>query len=263
MSYSLRHIQQGFSRHADEYDRHAELQHSVLYNALKQLRPYFRHYMRLLDAGCGTGFLLELLENSDTNFNMFGCDIAEGMCQRAKSRPAENHPHYIACADVEALPFPDACMDMAISSLTMQWVNHSKKALSELHRVLIPDGRCLITTFGPMTLQELRHSFSGVDTLPHVSEFAPIESMQKWAEEVGFVVENASAEFRCHYYKDVKELMNSMRVIGATNKLGERRKTLTGKNRFRIMEQVYREHYESDRGIPASWEVLYLLLRKA
>lgn len=261
--FSQRHVRQGFSAHAHQYDTHAQLQQSVLFNALRELEPHFVPDMRLLDAGCGTGYLVELLRYNEVPFEVFGCDMALGMCREARERYSELHPQHIACGDITALPFADASCDMAVSSLTLQWVHEPQQALQELHRVLADGGRAMLTTFGPMTLQELRESFAVADKLPHVSDFPLGEELQKTAEAAGFVVENFSTEFRTQHYASVRDLMQAIRAIGASNKASSRRKTLTGRHRFAAMEAAYRDAYETARGIPASWEVLYFSLRKA
>lgn len=263
MPYSTRQIQLGFNRHAHEYDKHADLQHSVLFHAMRQLEPYFSHNMALLDAGCGTGFVMELFKQSNIAFTVYGCDIAPAMCATAAARSTEERPNLVACADLENLPFGGATMDLAVSSLTMQWVNRSEKALAEIYRVLKPGGRCLLTTFGPMTLQELREAFTEVDEAPHVSHFVPMDDLVAWAQSAGFVVESNNTEFRCHYYQTVKDLMREIRAIGASNRQEGRRKGFTGRGRFKAMEAFYTDKHETQRGIPASWEVLYLLLHKA
>lgn len=260
--FSQRRIRHDFSLHAHEYDTHAQLQQSVLFNALRKLEPAFARDMLLLDAGCGTGYLMELLRHSELPFSVASCDMALGMCRQASERPSDIHKNLVTCGDITALPYADHCCDMAVSSLTLQWVNDLPLCFSEIHRVLKPGGQAVITTFGPMTLQELRASFAKVDDMPHVSHFSDDKALQQVAEQAGFVVENLSTEFRTQHYAGVRELMHNIRAIGANNKDQNRRKSLTGRKRFMAMEQAYRDAYETARGIPASWEILYLALRK-
>lgn len=261
--FSARQIRHGFSHHAQQYDDHAQLQQSVLFNALRELEPAFMPGMTLLDAGCGTGFLMELLRHSDVPFDVMACDMALGMCREADARHSDEHDQFVTCADITALPYASASCDMAVSSLTLQWVADPQAALKEIHRVLKPGGRAMITTFGPMTLQELREAFSKVDDLPHVSDFPDAQMLSQAAKSSGFEVDNLSTEFRSQNYATVRELMQAIRIIGAANKAENRRRSLTGRQRFAAMEAAYREAYETTRGIPASWEIVYLNLRKA
>lgn len=261
--FSTRHIRHGFSLRAQQYDDHAQLQQSVLFNTLRELEPQFMPGMVLLDAGCGTGFLMELLRHNDVPFEVLACDMALGMCKEAQQRHSADHEQFVTCADITALPYADASCDMAVSSLTLQWVAEPLSALRELHRVLKPGGRAMVTTFGPMTLQELREAFAAVDDLPHVSEFPDAQALTVAAEQAGFAVANVSTEFRTQNYEGVRALMHSIRIIGAANKAEKRRRSLTGRHRFAAMETAYREAYETTRGVPASWEVVYLSLRKA
>jgi malonyl-CoA O-methyltransferase len=260
--FSQRHIRHDFSLHAHEYDTHAQLQQNVLFNALRELEPAFVRDMLMLDVGCGTGYLLELLRHSEVPFSVASCDMAWGMCKEAAERHSDLHNHHVTCADIKALPYaPNSC-DMVVSSLTLQWVDDLPAAFAEIHRVLKPGGKAMVTTFGPMTLQELRHAFAKVDDLPHVSHFPTDHDLQQVVQQAGFRVEHFSTEFRTQHYAGVRELMHAIRAIGANNKDENRRKSLTGRKRFMAMEQTYRDEYETARGIPASWEILYLLLGK-
>lgn len=260
--FLLRHVQQAFSRHAQDYDTHAQLQQGVLFNALREIEPNIEPGMTLLDAGCGTGYLMDLLRHCDTPFTVMACDAAFGMCQQTQERFSEDHDHYVTCGNITALPFADESCDRLISSLTLQWIDKSEDAFAEFYRVLKPGGTAMVTTFGPMTLQELREAFATVDDLPHVSTFPTADNVAQAAQSVGFVLENSSTEFRTQQYENVRELMRAIRAIGAANKAEGRRRSMTGRQRFAKMETAYREAYETARGIPASWEILYLTLRK-
>ncbi|MBM3618829.1 MAG: methyltransferase domain-containing protein [Alphaproteobacteria bacterium] len=260
--FSFRNVRQGFSRFAASYDNHAQLQQSVLFNAMRDVEQYFKPNMHMLDAGCGTGYLAELLRSCDIPFNVAALDSAPGMCAQASRRELRDHAYRVTCGDLLAMPYKSSIFDIVMSSLTMQWIFPRQDALAEFHRVLKPGGCAVITTFGPMTLQELRWSFGQVDDAPHVSEFAEPEAIIEWAKEGGFTVESTRSEFRVVNYESVKKLMAEIRAIGASNKLESRRKSLTGRKRFQQMEEVYKEAYETERGIPASWEVFYIVLRK-
>jgi SAM-dependent methyltransferase len=52
-------------------------------------------------------------------------------------------------ASAESLPLADGSFDVVVSSLGLQFVDDKPAALSEMRRVLAPDGRLAIATVGP------------------------------------------------------------------------------------------------------------------
>lgn len=263
MYFDKSHIRDDFNRHAAEYDAHAQLQQRVLKDAFNLLESHMQDGARLLDVGCGTGYARECLRGNKKLFELIGCDIAPAMLvQAAARREDSSHPFYPVGADVHHLPFKDGFIDAVLFSLVMQWMYPGLAALREVGRVMKPGSYAVVTTFGEMTLHELRSAFKKVDDAPHVSEFAPLEAVIEWAGKGGFEVLNTSTDFQQLYYGSVRELMHTIRAIGASNKSVERRRGFTGRGRFAEMENAYCEAYETERGIPASWEVIYLLLRK-
>ena len=265
MPYNVKQISDSFGLKAVDYDSNAELQQHVMAEAVKQLQPLLDDVTKMLDAGTGTGYVMEMLRRVGVWPVLYGCDLSPGMCEIARQRweeKVELPAVRIACANIESLPYPNHHFDVVLSSLTMQWVNESQKAMNEFYRVLRPGGHCMLTSFGPMTLQELRASFASVDDQPHVSEFMSMEEMQEMATEAGFEVVNAKDEFRAQHYPSVREVMDSIRIIGASNKHKDRRRGMTGRSVFMAMENYYRDAFETEEGVPATWEVLYLMLRK-
>ena len=56
------------------------------------------------------------------------------------------------------LPFPDGTFDLVMSSMTFHWINDLPYLLSEIERILKPDGCLLFALPGGNTLPELRSS---------------------------------------------------------------------------------------------------------
>lgn len=92
---------------------------------------------RILDAGCGTGYLLDALRT-----NTFGVDVSE---QAASIWARKSIPH-VSRASIDALPFPDTVFDgvVAIDVLYHRGVAHDVCALGEICRVTKPGGRILL-----------------------------------------------------------------------------------------------------------------------
>lgn len=91
--------------------------------------------LKILDAGCGTGFFMSKLKKFGV---VFGVDINPEAVKFAKKRGVKN----ITLSSVEKLPFKDNFFDILVSVdvLYHQEVGSDVKALEEFCRVLKPGG---------------------------------------------------------------------------------------------------------------------------
>ena len=88
---------------------------------------------RILDVGCGKGFLLKDLLLENKNLNVFGLDIS----QYAINNSEEEVFGRIHLGTAESLPFPDDSFDFVISLNTIHNFkrNNAIKAVKEIERV--------------------------------------------------------------------------------------------------------------------------------
>ncbi len=103
------------------------------------------HGERVLDAGCGTGLLLEqeaLLVGADGV--ACGIDASEDMLAHARRRCDDLPQVRLHQGSVEALPFDDAAFDAMSCTQTLLYVDRLEPALAEYYRVLRPRGRLVI-----------------------------------------------------------------------------------------------------------------------
>lgn len=99
-----------------------------------------RTSLHVLDVGCGTGnFLKEL---SDRGFACRGCDPSDEMLGYARRL---NPTISFENASIEHLPYESDSFDIVIGIEVMRYIQDVDLALSEVHRVLKPKGRCLFT----------------------------------------------------------------------------------------------------------------------
>lgn len=99
----------------------------------------------VLDAGCGTGLLLEqeaLMVGSEGCAE--GIDFSDAMLAHARGRCAELEQVKLQQGSIETLPFEDASFDAVSCTQTLLYVEDMEQALREIHRVLKPRGRIAI-----------------------------------------------------------------------------------------------------------------------
>jgi ubiquinone/menaquinone biosynthesis C-methylase UbiE len=99
----------------------------------------------VVEIGAGTGANLEAYGPEVTRLTLL--EPSEPMARRLREHLARFHPGAeveVLSAPAEALPLPDASVDVAVSTLVLCTVRDLDRALSEVERVLRPAGRLVL-----------------------------------------------------------------------------------------------------------------------
>jgi ubiquinone/menaquinone biosynthesis C-methylase UbiE len=102
----------------------------------------------VLEAGCGTGLLLERIAAERRGSR--GFDLSRGMLSHALRRQLQ-----VAQADATALPFPDGAFDAVVSFKVLAHVPPIERALQELARVTRPGGHLVLEFYNRHSLRYL------------------------------------------------------------------------------------------------------------
>jgi SAM-dependent methyltransferase len=115
---------------------------------------------RVLEVGCGPGHLSLLLAGRH-GLDVTGLDLDPAMVTRARANAERSagprRPAFVV-GDVASLAFPDGTFDLVVSTLSMHHWTQRSAGLTEIARVLRPDGRALVWDLRPGAVPLHRHA---------------------------------------------------------------------------------------------------------
>ena len=104
--------------------------------------------LRILDAGCGEGYLSRILASRGAH--VVGVDACQGLIDAAEALPAEGRGSLsFTRATVDALPIDDASVDLVVCNHLFSHLHDPSQAIGEFGRVLRSGGRLVILTLHP------------------------------------------------------------------------------------------------------------------
>lgn len=270
MSTRITAIQRQFNRSSSgSYDRHSRVQRSMADRLAQSLTGWVGDRdadgLNLLEIGCGTGALTEILLKELSSVSITALDIAPEMIKAAEQRvlssavnDSESYKSLSARlqflhADVEvwALDAPSNSFDLIVSNACFQWLSNQGSTLGHLRRLLRPGGMLVFTTFGPDTFHELHKSFhevyraSGMEPQRHGLSFQSTDQWKEWLKEAGFSNIQFEREVRKETYASVRDFLFSVKGMGASTSEAV---ALHGISTRRLFAKMYQE-YEDKFGI--------------
>lgn len=107
---------------------------------------------RVLDVGCGTGIVARLaVEYVGPGGSVAGVDVNPAMLAVARTAVPEEAAVAWHHAPAESVPLGDETFGVVLCQMALQFFQDRVQALREMHRVLVPGGRALLSLPGPMT----------------------------------------------------------------------------------------------------------------
>lgn len=240
--------------------------------ALMKIEP-----RRVLDAGCGDGADLPMLQDRFANAHVLGVDASPRMLVAARNRqlaaltslnrilkkvlPASagfalgTNPSFI-CADFARLPLEHNSSDLLWSNLALHWHPQPDRVFVEWKRVLRVDGLLMFSCFGPDTFKELRTAFAAADNTPHVLPFIDMHDFGDMLVNTGFSTPVMDMEMITVTYESADKLLADVRAWGG-NPLATKRRGLFGKSAWQRVIRTLDQLRRPDGKIPLSFEIIY------
>ena len=140
--------------------------------------------------------------------------------------PRASSPRVALLTDSAALPFPENSLDLVLLPHTLELSSDPHATLREVERVLVPEGRVVISGMNPASLWGLRqrraHFYRrlgyGELFLPEAGEFIGYWRLRDWLRLLSFEVE--SGQFGC--YRPAVSRPASLERFAWMDKAGER-----------------------------------------
>ncbi|MGB7989705.1 MAG: malonyl-ACP O-methyltransferase BioC [Candidatus Methylophosphatis roskildensis] len=242
-----------FDRAATSYDAAAEFQ-CLICDRLVGLLPHEIEPALIADLGCGTGYTSRVLASRYLRAEILAIDFAPSMLDLARSRA--DAEHWIG-ADLQHLPLRANTVDLACSSLALQWCDPAQ-AFAEAARILRPGGVLAIASVGPGTLGELEHAFAGIDGHDHVIEFSDLASLEARVSAAGLRLTQAIEEPLTLHRPNLHSIVRELKAIGANTVGPRRRRGMLSRAGWQAVEQRY-ESLRGAAGLPVTYAALYLI----
>lgn len=261
-----------FSLHAETYDEYANVQKTMaaeLMKMVKEEKLAGKTNLAILDIGCGTGFLTQMLCDAFPEARITAVDIAPGMiafCQKKLKTPNVT----FECADIEEAALRQT-YDLIISNAAFQWFNSLGKTINKLYKALSGNGLLCFSTFGSRTFTELHQSYAkakskmGITTAgrPGPSFYNLPELLALCRDSLGEADPACciygKESLTCEYFASVKMFLESVKKIGANNSNGENR---VNPSLIKKMLEIYERDFNDNGQIKATYHCLFLTIRK-
>lgn len=133
--------------------------------------------LRVLDAGCGEGYLARTL--ADRGADVTGVDVSQGLIDAASSHPSSTDKTTFVRASVDDLPFDDDAFDLIVCNHLFSHLHDPTGALNEFSRVLKSGGRLVLLTLHPCFYVENSEQ-GAMNSVPASQYFSPRGVDQKF-----------------------------------------------------------------------------------
>lgn len=211
-----------------------------------------REFRRVLDLGCGRGYLAGRLRAR--GMEVIAADPALAFAATAGG---------VQC-DEDRLPFADGAFDLAISVGVLDSVNDLPGALLLIRRALKPDGLFLGAFAGAGSLVRLKAAMLAADAAeggatPRVHPQIDVRAAGDLLARAGFalpVVDVDSVEVR---FSGLAALVGDLRAMGATNVLAARARRPLGRRGLAAAIADFESRAGPDGKTGERFEILHLL----
>ena len=257
-------IRRNFARRVRSYDRHACMQRLMAQGLVAVAREVLGRARRILEIGCGTGYLTGLLRQTNREARLTALDLDESMVEAARRRLGPDAGVEWLVGDGEGPIHGE--YDLIIANASFQWFTRPAATLASYYRNLAPEGMLSFSTLGPETFRELAGALTQAAESLKLANAPKIPAQdfgdrERWADhlsQAGFHQVQLAREMVTTTFPSVREFLKALQATGATNP----RPTPFSPRLLTTMIAAYQDCYGKDGAIPVSYEIIWGLAQK-
>ena len=192
-------IHDRFAKNLKRYDENAKIQKRMAERLISFIES--KHPKKILEIGCGTGFLTKLISDK-FNFEKFvTIDIVED-CKTYVENINTNIQFIVADVE-EFIKDNNEKYDLIISNASLQWVNDFENVINSLKKFLNHNGELIFSTFGTENFREIYH-ITGASL-----EYFSVNELQ-----IQFPQANIYPEIHIMAFENPKEVLKHLQLTG-------------------------------------------------
>jgi malonyl-CoA O-methyltransferase len=240
-------LARSFSKAAERYQQHAELQRQIAKSLCATLEPGWIP-QRAVDLGCGTGFLTVELSRRYPQTELHAVDISEGMLRLCEQQQRELQQVRIHLAD--ARTFQSATrFELLASSSALQWMHPLDATLRHFRTLLAPQGRFLAAVMLDSTLGRLRKLRTELFPRKSPREILPSSAqLIRLLRDAGFRLRRYDEQLRQEYYDNGWALLRHLCAVGVSGSTELNSSGLLGRSELHRLCREYDRRYVVDDG---------------
>jgi len=248
-------ISAAFGAAAATYGAGADVQRAVAVRLADRVAALPRPARpRVLEIGCGTGFLTQALRERLGAAAWTVTDLSPAMVEQCRATLGDPADTRFLVMDGERPTFPSASFDLVVSSLAVQWFEDPVPALARLVDLLRPGGHLAFATLAADSFIEWRlaHAELGLeDGMPRYGSAHDIQ--QVWPPGGRGQVDEERLSWP---YPNGRVFLQDLKRIGARLPVPGHRPLPAG-----ALRRVLRA-FERPEGVTLTWHIAYGLFRR-
>ncbi len=240
-------VKRKFGRVVDTYGESAVVQQRIANELFAMLDGDC--YNRVLEIGCGSGFLTKLWSENITFNSATINDISEGWSSSIEAVMGNRDSWDFIAEDAEVADFAGE-FDLILSSSTIQWLVEPALFIKRMYDKLAVGGVLLISSFGVENFKEIREvSGSGL------RYYTSGELVSKLP--MGCVASVCSESLELHF-DNVNDILKHLKSTGvnAVNR------GIKSRGELQHFITEYTQKFSCEKGVKLTYNPIYLMIKK-